>query len=143
MSALDPPKGVRRTNQWCAYSARRYRMSAYIATIMTAQYAPHCALSVTPNQTRHRNGITGRTIAAAISAEFLQLMPRYRIQKIIGSVMPAAIASKAWVGYWMVTSSHDLTPTTDTKIAPVANIPTTIAPNISRKCRQKGESHLS
>ena len=126
-----------------AYSARRNRMSAYMATTMTAQYAPHCALSVTPNQTRHRNGITGRTIAAAISAESLQLMPRYRIQRTIGSVIPTAIASKAWVGYWMVTSSHDLTPTTDTKMAPVAIIPTTIAPSISRKCRQKDESRPS
>jgi hypothetical protein len=55
------------TDQWCAYSVRRYRISAHMATTITKQYAPHCALLVTPNQTRHRKGITGRTMAAAIS----------------------------------------------------------------------------
>ena len=33
-------------------------------------------------------------------------MPRYSIQAAIGMLIPAAILSKACVGYWVVTSSH-------------------------------------
>jgi hypothetical protein len=61
----SPPRGL---HYICmAYSLRRYRMSAYIATNVETQYGPHHALLVMPNQTRHRNGITGRTMAKAIS----------------------------------------------------------------------------
>lgn len=49
------------------YSLWWYRMSAYMATNVKAQYAPHHALLVTPNQTKHRNGITRRIMAKAIS----------------------------------------------------------------------------
>src|SRR6266545_80882 len=98
-------------------------MSPSMATIITAQYPPHCAPLVTPNHTRQRKGITGRTIAAAISKEFLRPMPRYSIQATIGTVMPTAMANRAWVGYWVVTSSHDLSPTMEIKMAPVAIIP--------------------
>src|SRR5215217_3468489 len=54
--------------------------------------------------------------------------------------MPAAIANKDWVGYWVATSSQVFKPTTAIKMAPVAIIPTTMAANISRKCRQNGDT---
>src|SRR5712691_511851 len=44
-------------------------MSASIAAIVDAQYAPHSAPLVTWNQTRHRNGITGRNIMRASARE--------------------------------------------------------------------------
>src|SRR4051812_5800573 len=68
-------------------------MSPSIAMIVTRQYAPHNALSVTLNQTRQRKGITGMIITAAISAEFLRPMPRYSIHVAIGRLMPAAMTS--------------------------------------------------
>lgn len=49
------------------YLLRRSRMSASMATTVKAQYAPHRALMVMLSQTRQRNGMTGRTIAAVIS----------------------------------------------------------------------------
>src|SRR4051794_30022152 len=52
--------------------------------------------------------------------------------------MPTAIASRACVGYWAVTSSQVLTPTTLRKMAPVANIPTVMAAIICQKCLQNG-----
>jgi hypothetical protein len=62
----SPPRGL--LHYICiGYSLRRYRMSVYIATNVETQYGPHHALLVMPNQTRHRNGITGRTMAKAIS----------------------------------------------------------------------------
>ena len=60
-------------------------------------------------------------------------MPRYSIHATIGMVMPAAIATRACVGYWEVTStSHVFSPTIDRKMAPVAIIPTTITAAICR-----------
>ena len=55
-------------------------------------------------------------------------------------VIPAAIASRDCVGYCSVTSFQVLSPTMDKKMAPVTNIPTTIAASISKKCRQNGIS---
>jgi hypothetical protein len=52
---------------------------------------------------------------------------------------PAAIASRICVGYWTVISSQVLSPVTLRKMAPVASIPTAMAPSISRKCRQNGD----
>ena len=57
----------------------------------------------------------------------------------MATVIPVAIASRACVGYWVVTSSHVLAPTMDRKTAPVAIMPTTIAASICRKCRQNGD----
>ena len=55
-------------------------MSPSIAAIVVAQYAPHCALFVTSNQTRHRKGTTGSTMTAAISEVLLRPIPQNTIQ---------------------------------------------------------------
>jgi hypothetical protein len=61
MLRLASPRGL---HYICIeYSLRRYRMSANIAPNVETQYGPHHALLVMPNETRHRNGITGRTMA--------------------------------------------------------------------------------
>src|SRR3954454_15591535 len=60
----------------------------------------------------------------------------------MGMVIPAAIASSAWVGYRVVTSSQVFSPTMERKVAPVAIIPTAIAASICRKCRQNGDLYL-
>lgn len=58
------------------------------------QSGPHHADSVTPNHARHRNGITGRTMTAAISYVFFHPMPRYAIQAAIGTTRVASYRSE-------------------------------------------------
>ena len=57
-------------------------------------------------------------------------------------VIPAAIASSAYVGYWTAASSQVLSPVMRRKIAPAVTIPTAMAASISKKCRQKGRIRL-
>jgi hypothetical protein len=63
--------------------------------------------------------------------------PPWSVCMMTPGTWPPAIASNACAGYCTVTWSQDLSPTTDTKMAPTAIIPTAITASISRKCRQK------
>src|SRR6266508_450348 len=116
-------------------------MSESMAGTVRAQYTPHSALLVTLNQTKQRNGITGTTIAAAISAELRQPWPRWRIQTTIGTVMPAAMMSRDCTGYRRVVSFQFIR-TMVTRMAPLVIIPANMTASISRKCRQKWDRYL-
>ena len=95
--------------------------------------APHWALCVTPSHTRARNGITGTTIAAAISAELRRPMPRYSIQSHHRHLIPAATTRSAASGTAKRWLRSRVQPRRGHEDPSAEIMPTAMAANICRK----------
>src|SRR5660397_184189 len=75
-----------------------------------------CALGdVEPDEAQERDD--GKDHRRGHLLGVLPSIPRYTIHATIGTVIPAAIANKDCVAYWVVTSSHVLSPTIARKLS--------------------------